>query len=266
MPTVTSKGISLYYEVSGNGSPIVLTHSFLCDGSMFSPLVAALEHSHRVINIDMRGHGRSEASETPFTIYDLVDDVLAVLDAEGVDSAVWMGHSIGGFISLRAALTRPDRVRALVLMNSDAGPETAWKKMKYAVMKQAFLTVGPRLIVPALMPIMLGKTTNRSRPEIRSEYRKKFLSMRVRSMAPGVDAITSRDSLLDRLGRIQVPTLVIGSDEDKALPLRQSKRIADGIPGAELVVVPQAGHLAPIENPGPVKDAVTRFMTKMAGF
>jgi len=255
----------LYYEVNGSGPPIVLTHSFLCDGSMFSPQVTALERRHRVINIDMRGHGRSGASESPFTIYDLVDDVIAVLDAEGVESTIWMGISIGGFISLRAALVRPDRVRALVLLATDAGPETAWKKVKYAALKCGLQTFGRRLIVPAIMQIMFGKTTLRSRPEIRSEYQRKFRTIRVNSIFAGIEAITTRDSLLDRLNYIRVPTLVIVGEEDRALPPWNSRRVAEGIPGAEFVVVPQAGHLASIEHPGPVTDAVMQFLSKMTG-
>jgi len=86
-----------------------------------------------------------------------VDDVAAVLDAEGVASAVWMGLSIGGFLSLRAALTRSERVRALVLIDTDAGLESAWKKLKYTAMKWGLQIMGPRFMVPAVMPIMFGK-------------------------------------------------------------------------------------------------------------
>lgn len=263
MPELSHRGISLYYEVSGNGPPVVLTHSFLCDGTMFTHQVADMEKTHRVINIDMRGHGRSGPSESPFSIYDLVDDVVAVLDAEGVESAVWMGLSIGGFLSLRAALRWPERVRALILMDTDAGPESAWKKLKYAVMKWGLKHLGPRAILPALLPIMLGRTTLRERPAIRAEYERKFLDMRVDSIRPGIDAITARDDLLSRLSQIRVPTLVIVGEEDQPLPVWKSKRIADEIPGAEMVVIQRAGHLASIENPAPVTDAINRFLARL---
>ena len=263
MATATSSGITLHYEVSGSGPAIVLTHSFLCDGSLFTHQVAALERTHRVINIDLRGHGRSGPSESPYTIYDLVDDVVAVLDAEGVASAIWMGLSIGGFLSLRAALTRPERVRALVLIDADAGPETAWKKLKYTAMKWGLQTVGPRVVVPAVMPIMLGRTTLRSRPELRAECRQRFLSIRVKSICPGIDAITGRDDLVGRLSDIRVPTLVVVGEEDKPLPPWKSRRIANSILGAELVLIPQAGHLSAIENPAPVTDAVTQFLSRL---
>ncbi len=255
--------MSTHYEVSGSGPAIVLTHSFLCDGALFRHQVAALKRMHRVINIDLRGHGRSAPSDSPFDIYDLVDDVIAVLDTEGVESAIWMGLSIGGFLSLRSALSHPERVRALVLMDSDAGPESAWKKVKYAAMKWGLRTVGLRFIVPAVMPIMFGETTLRSRPELREEYFRRFLQLHVPSMSNGIDAITGRDDLLGRLKEITCPTLVVVGEEDRALPVWKSRRLAAGIRGAELVVIPAAGHLSAIEQPEAVTDAIARFLARL---
>jgi pimeloyl-ACP methyl ester carboxylesterase len=255
--------VSTHYEVSGSGPAIVLTHSFLCDGALFRHQVAALERTHRVINIDLRGHGRSGPSDSPFDIYDLVDDVLAVLDAEGVERAIWVGLSIGGFLSLRAALTRPERVRALVLIDSDAGSESAWKKVKYTLMKWGLRTIGPRLIVPAVMPIMFGETTLRTRPEIRDEYFRRFLELRVPSISHGIDAITGRDDILGRLKEIDCPTLVLVGAEDRALPAWKSRRLAGGIRGAELVVIPGAGHLSAVEQPEAVTDAIAGFLARL---
>ena len=263
MATINRDGITLYYEVSGSGTAIVLIHGFLCDGSLFTHQTAALERTHRVINIDLRGHGRSGPSESPYTIYDLVDDVVAVLDTEGVASAVWMGLSMGGFISLRAALNRPERVRALVLIDTDAGPETLWNKLKYTTMKWGLQALGPRFIAPTVMPIMFGRTTLRSRPDLWAEYYQRILNVRIKSICPGVDAITRRGDLVGRLNEIKVPTLVIVGEEDKALPLWKSRRIANHIPGAELILIPDAGHLSAVENPAPVTDVVTRFLSKV---
>jgi pimeloyl-ACP methyl ester carboxylesterase len=87
--------------------------------------------------------------------------------------------------------------------------------------------------------------------------------VRVKSICSGIDAITGRDDLVGRLSEIRVPTLVVVGEEDKPLPLWKSRRIANSIPGAELVVIPKAGHLSAIENPAPVTDAVTRFLSKV---
>jgi pimeloyl-ACP methyl ester carboxylesterase len=157
----------------------------------------------------------------------------------------------------------PNRVRALVLMDSDAGPESAWKKVKYTLMKWGLQTIGPRFIVPAVMPIMFGETTLRSRVQLREDYFRRFLGLRVRSMSRGIDAITGRDDLLGRLKEITCPTLVLVGEEDQALPAWKSRRLTDGIRGAELVIIPAAGHLSAVEQPEAVTGAIARFLTRL---
>jgi pimeloyl-ACP methyl ester carboxylesterase len=123
--------------------------------------------------------------------------------------------------------------------------------------------LGPRFIVPAVVPLMFGRTTLGSRADLVGEYRERFLNVRVKSTCAGVDAILRRDDLVDRLHEIRVPTLVVVGEEDRALPPWKSQRIASGIPGSELIVVPRAGHLSAIENPVHVTDAIVRFLSPL---
>lgn len=151
---------------------------------MFRQQVVAVEKKHRVVNIDMRGHGRTGAAEAPVTIYDLVDDVTAVLNAEGIEFAVWMGLSIGTLLSLWATPTQSQRVGALVLLDTDAGPESAWKKLEYQVMKWGLKHLDPRVIPPALLQIMRGRTTLCENAELRSEYANNLPGMHLDSVRP----------------------------------------------------------------------------------
>ena len=108
MPTIRRNGTTVYYESNGVGPTLVFAHALMCDGDVFKHQVAALQHDYRVINVDLRGHGRSGASATPFTLYDLADDMIAILDAENVSSSIWVGLSLGGFIALRSRIiSRP---------------------------------------------------------------------------------------------------------------------------------------------------------------
>jgi len=251
----------IHCEVTGAGSAIVFIHGFLCDTTLFSHQVATLEHSYRVLNIDIRGHGRSDSVDSPFTLYDLVDDVINVLDAQGVTNAIWVGLSMGGFVALRAAITRPDRVRALVLMGTEAGSQSPGKQLQDSALKWGLKILGPRLIVPSMVSIFLGKTTRKVNPVLFSAYRQLFLGMRVASICHCIDAVTHRDELLGRLSEIRCPTLVIAGDEDIAIPATKSRLMANGIAGAKLVVIHGAGHLCAAERPQAVNEAMSRFLT-----
>src|SRR5215510_5231697 len=121
MPVAAANGIEIHYTDSGGQGPaVVFSHGYLMDHTMFDWQVTALAPRYRVITWDERGHGGTRATGA-FTYWDSAADVLALLDHLGVERAVLAGMSQGGFLSLRAALTAPDRVRALVLIDSQAG-------------------------------------------------------------------------------------------------------------------------------------------------
>jgi pimeloyl-ACP methyl ester carboxylesterase len=257
-------GTKIHYEVSGHGPAIVFAHSFLCDGSMFAHQVAALQSRWRVINVDLRGHGRSGAALNPVSFYELADDVIAILDAEGVDWAVWAGLSMGGFTALRAVLTRPERVRALVLMDTDAGADTIGNRVQSVLMRGVVRTFGMSAVVSRMMTIMFGRTTLAEQPALCDAYRRRFLTSDMRSMLTVARALSARDNLLPKLGQISCPTLVIVGEEDMALPVELSRRLAAGIRGAELLVVPRVGHLSAVEAPALLTQAIERFVDPFA--
>ena len=127
MPFADVNGQRIRFEDSGgDGPPIVLSHGFLMDREMFAPQVQALSPQFRVITWDERGFGETEFDGQPFTYWDSARDCLALLDHLGIERAVLGGMSQGGFLSLRAALLAPHRVRALVLIDTQSGPAAGW--------------------------------------------------------------------------------------------------------------------------------------------
>ena len=124
MPFAEVNGQRIRYEDSGgDGPPVILAHGFLMDREMFAPQVAALGDEFRFITWDERGFGETEFDGEPFTYWDSARDCLALLDHLGIEQAVVGGMSQGGFLSLRATLLAPERVRALVLIDTQAGVE-----------------------------------------------------------------------------------------------------------------------------------------------
>ena len=265
MPAVEGRGPRIHFEALGEGRPLVLGHSFLCSGDMWAPQVAALSRGHRVINVDARGHGRSARIEEEFTLYDMVDDVVSVLDACGVERAVWAGLSVGGMVALRAALVARERVEALVLLDTDAGPETAWRRFQYGALGGVARTLGIRPVLPTVTRRMFGTTTRREKPELVAEWRRRFTEAHVPSALRMLGALRRRDDLRGRLREIGVPTLVVVGAEDSSLPPARSRVIADGIPGAKLVEIPAAGHLSTLEKPAAVTEALQEFLGSLDG-
>ena len=263
MPNLNRDSTSIHYERRGSGSAIVFLHSFLSDNTHFRHQISALEKTHLVLAIDTRGHGRSSAATEKFTIYDLLDDAIAVLDAEGVGSAVWVGHSLGGFVAMRAALNHPERVSGLVLIGTEAGSQSLQKRAQDLGLKWVLRTFGPQFISPLIAKTMFGKTTQRVNPALVRSYRESFADMQVGSICHCIDAVGRRDDVLSRLREIQCPTLVVVGDEDIPLPPSKSRMIATRVHGASLTIIVGAGHLCPVEKPVEVTAMLLSFVGEL---
>jgi pimeloyl-ACP methyl ester carboxylesterase len=265
MPVVENNGVRIFFEDVGAGPPVVLGHSFLCSGEMWKHQIEPLAERHRVINVDHRGHGRSGGLTEPFDLYDMVGDVTAVLDHLEVERAVWAGLSIGGMVAMRAAIVVPERVAGLILVDTDAGAETSYKKLKYRAMRFGARIFGMRPFLPGVIPLMFGATTRREKPELVNDWGEKFVAVDKPSIFLTLSALMRRDSVIDKLSGVQVPALVIVGSEDVSLPVEYAQKIATAIPGASLVVVPESGHLSSLEQPEAVTGAMVEFLEGVRG-
>lgn len=260
MPSVVNHGTRIHYEVSGTGPPIVLGHSFLCSGAMWAPQVAALSGQRTLVNVDLRGHGESGSVEGPFEFEDLVEDALAVLDALGMQRVLWAGLSIGGMVALRAALTAPDRVSGLVLLDTDAGAETPWRRFEYQVMTGLAGVVGTGPLLPRIARKFFCQHTRQTRPELVEEWKARFGLVPFATIRHTADVLTGRAAILDRLGAVEVPALVVVGEFDAATPPPRARRIAHALCDASLTVIENAGHLSTLEQPEAVNAALAAFL------
>ena len=260
MPFIDRDEIRLAFEDLGEGRPIVMGHSFLCSREMWAYQARELASSHRVLNLDLRGHGDSGPAESPCTFDDLVDDVVTVLDHFEIERAVWCGLSIGGMTAMEGALEVPDRVAALVIADSSAAAEPWRKRLKYRLMASALKVVGMRRMMPSVVPIMFGRTTLREQPDLVGEWSERMASMHQPSLLNLLDCLMQRPSLLGELPEVRAPTLVLVGEEDRSQPPARSRQIAAAIPGAELTVIPEAGHLSALEQPEAVTEVIRDFL------
>lgn len=239
----------VHYEVSGSGPALVLGHGLLFDARMWAEVQPKLEPYFRVLTVEARGHGRSTNSGR-FTLWDLAQNWRAILDAEGVEHAALVGFSMGGMTAIRMALAAPERVTSLVLIDTAAHPEPWSIRARNRVMSESGRMTGNiRPFLPIIERLVFSPTTRRERPELVREGMVPVRELDARAAYGAIRATFERERLVERLRDLRIPTRVIVGEDDIQTPAVWSKSLAANIPGAELVFVPRAGHMTPIEAP-----------------
>ncbi len=267
MPTLRRPTATLHYDDTGprDAPAVLLTHSLLCDRTMFSHLAAELATTHRVLNLDLRGHGLSSPAARGYSLDDECDDLVAVLDHAGVARATLVGLSMGAMLSMRAAVFHPTRVAALALLNTSAEPESPFHRAQYMAMAGAFLAVGVLGTLEArIKPLMFSDGFVERAPAEVERFFAGLRASRREGLFQAVQAVALRGDFSHELGAIGVPTMVLVGDQDRATPLFRAQRIVDALPGSTLDVVRSAGHLSTLEQPELTTQAVRAFLDRVA--
>ncbi len=259
MTTAEINGVPIRYEDSGGDGPAVLfSHGFLMDHTMFDAQVEALSGDYRCIRWDERGFGDTPAPG-PFDYWDSASDAVGVLDECGVDEAVFVGMSQGGFLTLRAALAHPDRVRAIVLIDSAADLDDAETIEGYGGMLAAMTGDDDatwEAVAEGVGGMILGD------PDLMAEWLPKWRSRRTTTdlTVPG-QTLLSRDDVSDRLGEIACPVLIIHGSADVAIAPERAAAVAAGVQDArEIVMVDGAAHAPNMSHPDVVNEALSSFL------
>jgi 3-oxoadipate enol-lactonase len=258
MATSAVNGARIAYDdTGGEGPPVVLAHGFLMDRTMFAPQVAALAADYRVITWDERGFGDTEYDGEPFTYWDSASDCLGLLDHLGIRRAVVGGMSQGGFVALRVALMAPERVRGLILLDTQAGTEDPEVAPLYEGMIDDWVTNGPSAELTATTAsIILGH------PDLERTWTERWVGRPQAALRQPGTTLMTRDSIWDRLHEIDTPALVVHGTADVAIGLDKAERLAAGLTGCDGVVAIEGGtHAANLTHPDEVSAAVASFLS-----
>jgi 3-oxoadipate enol-lactonase len=237
---------------------VVLSHALGCDLTMWDGLANQLAADCRVIAYDHRGHGSSAAPQGMYSMADLADDAAALLRELDTGPVVWVGLSMGGMAGQELALRHPSLVRALVLGNTTSRyPEAAreaWQQRIVTVREQ-----GIEAIADAVMGRYFHDGFRAEHAATVARFRRRLLTTDSTGYMGCCNAVGTIDTT-ERLGAIAVPTLVIAGELDQGTPVSMAQTVQQTIPGAALVVLPNASHLGAVEQPEPFAAAVAGFI------
>lgn len=258
MPNGDLNGWRYAYTDEGSGPAVVFLHGILMDRSMWDHQIDALKESFRCVAIDAPGHGESAGVPVGIDFYRWAEMVAGVCDQLGIDSAYWCGQSMGGFTALRAALTMPERVKGLVLIDTQAHEEDKDKLAQYEAFLQVALSDGVSDDLAGVLLMLLFSGSYAAKPGS-DVWRKKLIAVDIEGGHGMARAVFDRDDCHDRLGEIRCPAVVIHGLEDVSIEPERAEEVARTL-GVSYVPIANAGHASPVEEPDAVTSAIASFL------
>ncbi|MEU3624197.1 alpha/beta hydrolase [Amycolatopsis coloradensis] len=235
--------------------PLVLLHAFPVDARMWDPVRAPLSERLRLITPDQRGLGRSPLPETDREpdLDDAARDVVALLDRLELDKVVLGGCSMGGYLTMAVLRVAPERVGGLVFIDTKATADTPEAAQTRHDLAARVEVEGTGWLPETLTPGLLAE---KAAPEVSERLRELITTQPPSGIAWAARAMAARPDSAGTLRSANVPALVVVGEEDRLTPLDAANTLVETLPDATLVVLPEAGHLTPLEDPAGVVEAI----------
>ena len=260
MPYALNAGTKIYWEEHGQGDPLLLVMGLGATLDLWHRVTPMVSATYRTILLDNRGAGRSDAPPGPYSIPQMAEDALAVLDAAGVSTARVFGASMGGMIAQELALNHPERVRSLILGCTAAGGKAAVPAdREVAAALTARMTMPPDEAARVMVPFTYDASTPRARVDEDCAIRERN-AIGNDAFSAQYQAIRAWPGTIDRLGALAMPVLVIHGETDRLVPAENGRIVARAIPQSKLVMIPNASHIFFTDQPEASKDAILSFL------
>ena len=266
MPIAKVGNLSLYYEIFGDGAPLVMIRGVGSNVDHWYEQVETFSKKYRLLVFDNRGIARSSEPGGPFSTRDMATDTITLMEAVGIKKAHVLGYSMGGMIAQEIALNYPEKVDGLILVATDCGISLRVKaKPEVTRLFSDMVYLATPEAKSASYDCLFAKQTINAHPEVIARYEE--VSMRFPApqqiLLKQWDAVTQHDAC-NRLQDIASPTLTITGSEDELIPPQNARVMAEQIPNAELTVINGGGHLFLIEQPEQFNNAVMGFLEKIS--
>ena len=261
MRQIPVNGATLNVFERGAGATVVFIHGFPLNHAMWASQLDALAGNNRLIAPDLRGFGRSTVTEGTVSMEKFADDLATMLDAMAVRQPVCLcGLSMGGYIAMAFLRKYRQRVRSLILCDTRSVADTPEAAAGRRQLADKVSVEGSAIVADAMTPKLLHPRTPADRPALAQAVRDMILGCDPRGIAAALRGMAERPDSTELLQTIDVRTLVLVGQEDAISPVDEMRKLAAAIPGAEFKIVPDAGHMAPMENSALVNDAIAAFL------
>ena len=251
------------FEDGGKGAPILLIHGFPLNRTMWRPQQEALQAAgFRPVIPDLRGFGESDTSEGT-TIATYVDDLVGLLDHLDIEKATIAGMSMGGYILLDLLERYPQRCSAACFVVTRSGADDEAGKARRQAFARDTQTLGPQVVADAFARILFAPETAATFPDLAQEVYGWMAGTPTLGLVGGLLAMGGRKDYTAVLRSVQVPCLVIGAEQDQAIPPENSRLLAQELPDATLCMIPGAGHLVNLEQPEAFNSCLLQFLERL---
>ena len=261
-------GSALAVRVAGGGPPLVMLHAFPLDGRMWAAQEPLAGMATLVVP-DQRGFGGSAAAGPPASIEQLADDAVAVLDGLGIGGpATFCGCSMGGYAAQHVAIRHPERVRAIVLVDTKLEADTPEARAARGDLAANVRRLGPGIVAEAMVPRLLAAPAGppaAGRAAMEASLREMIVAQPVETIAGALGLLGARPDTTAGMRRAMMPALLVVGAEDAITPPDCLARAEAIMRTARLVVIPRAGHMVPLEAPTDFNAAVAAFLRSLDG-
>lgn len=262
MTKININNIPLSYTEAGNRNnrTIVFAHPLLWGAEMFQSLISELAKDFHVVAVDVHGHGDS-GYRPSLTLDEMTDDFYQLITKLELQNVAWFGYSIGGMLGMRLALAHPATIDSLILMATNVFLDEPEIKAQTRQLWELFRDGHRADIAEPALRFFFAKKTYEDNPALIETFRSKLINYQdVGGMYEVAGAVFERDDIGDKIGAINIPTLVLAGSEDPSATVPEAEFIAAQIPNARLQVIEDTNHLLAVEKPREVLEAIRAFL------
>ncbi len=253
-----------YSDEGSQGSPVIIfIHGFPFNKSMWNLQVEPLKDNYRLIRYDIRGHGNSDAGNEDFSIDLFASDLLGLMDALKIDTAILCGLSMGGYIALNVTGKCPERVDALVLSDTQCIADSPEAKEKRIRTIDTIKHSGVKTYAAESIKNLFSAESLLTKGLETANVKEMILNTSVQSLCNTLHALSVRKDTCHILPEIKVPVLILVGREDKITPPDAARFMHERIKGSFLKIIDHSGHLSNLENPGEFNEQLKKFIASV---